>query len=104
MILIFKLQDGSEHVLELPIVGNVLKQNSVLTELQYRPQKFDPWMIASPAITIGVNQFTMEEPKGNLVLKSMFVEQRLIIENTFNTTLKCFDVVFQDNSVFIFTY
>ena len=61
-------------------------------------------MIASPAITIGVNQFTMEEPKGNLVFKSMFVEQRLIIENTFNTTLKGFDVVFQDNSVFIFTY
>jgi hypothetical protein len=32
LILVFKLEDGSEHILELPIIGNVLRQNAVLAE------------------------------------------------------------------------
>jgi len=32
LILVFKLEDGTEHILELPIIGNVVMKNAVLAE------------------------------------------------------------------------
>lgn len=106
IILVFKLEDGSEHILELPIIGNVLRQNAVLAEHQgTRPAKFEPWLIAAPAITLNVAPYLTDSTQHSLQLvKSKFVEERLIVENTFNSTLKGFEVVVPDNAVFTFTY
>ena len=99
IILVLRQEDGTEHKIELPIIGNVMRSNSILAVPRTKSNNFEPWLVATPAVTLRVGDY-LEDPnkKGTSLLKSKLVEERLNLRNNLNTTLSTFEVVLAEDT------
>lgn len=58
----FTNEEGKVFRIELPIIGHVLKQSSLLVEND-EINTFEPWKIAKPAFTLNVKSYLSDDSK-----------------------------------------